>query len=63
MIERDKDFQDFDFEDQARQEYYELENLEEEISNNAEYAQHAIMELRDDLERTKMLPDSAVADY
>ncbi|TGO20750.1 hypothetical protein BPAE_0268g00040 [Botrytis paeoniae] len=64
LIEIDEDFQDFDFEeDQARQEYYELESLKEEMNNTSEYAQHAMMVLRDYVERTEMLSDSAVADY
>ncbi|TGO34359.1 hypothetical protein BHYA_0200g00040 [Botrytis hyacinthi] len=64
LIEIDEDFQDFDFEeDQERQEYYELEGLKEEMNNTCEYAQHAVMELRDYIERTEMLSDSAVARY
>ncbi|KAF7957302.1 hypothetical protein EAE96_002889 [Botrytis aclada] len=64
LIEMDEDFQDFDFEeDKERQEYYELESLKEEMHNTSEYAQHAMMELRDYVERTEMLSDSAVVDY
>ncbi|KAF7903938.1 hypothetical protein EAF00_001272 [Botryotinia globosa] len=64
LIEIDEDFRDFDFEeDKERQEYYELEDLKEEMNNTSEYAQHAVMELRDYVERTEILSESAVADY